>query len=399
MSARQFVSWVATTAAGLMLVAWAPSRASTTVPEVMSYQGYLTNAAGTPRQGAFKMSFSMFADSTGGAALWSETYAAVTVSGGVFGVMLGTVNPLPATEFTGARLWLETAVSDTTLAPRRPLVTVPYSFHAHHAHLADTASVALWAVSSGGSCQQCDAAMPAPGMGVVWIREGSFTLGSPGTEVDRSSDEGPQTQVSLTHGFWMGRTEVTQAQYLAVTGANPSFFTGDLTRPVETVSWNNAVAYCATLTTTERTAGRCPANWSYRLPTEAEWEYAARAGTAGTRFSYGDDPGYTLLTNYAWYSSNSGSTTHSVGGNGGNGWGLFDMYGNVWEWCQDRYGTYSGGSVIDPQGPGSGSIRVVRGGSWLLIALFCRSARRYGGGPTNTYSDIGFRVVLAPVQP
>ena len=130
MSARKFGSWVATVVAGLMLASGAPARAAN-VPALMSYQGYLTNAAGTPRQGAFKMSFSMFADSSGGASLWSETYAAIPVSGGVFGVMLGTVTPLPASAFTGARLWLETAVSDTTLSPRRSLVTVPYSFHAH----------------------------------------------------------------------------------------------------------------------------------------------------------------------------------------------------------------------------------------------------------------------------
>src|SRR6266480_1911384 len=139
MSTRRLVSWVATMVAGLMLASGAPARAAD-VPTVMSYQGFLTDGANNPRQGAFKMKFSIYADSTGGAALWTETYAAIPVSSGVFGVMLGTVTPLPASAFTGVRLWLQTAVSDTVLLPRRPLVTVPYSFRAH---LADTSTVAL----------------------------------------------------------------------------------------------------------------------------------------------------------------------------------------------------------------------------------------------------------------
>src|SRR5678815_4639817 len=130
MSIPRFVFRVAMMMAGLVVASGVPAGAAN-VPSVMSYQGYLTTAANTPRQGVFKMSFSIFADSTGGSALWTETYAGVAVSGGVFGVMLGTVTPLPASAFTGARLWLETSVSDTTLLPRRPLVTVPYSFRGH----------------------------------------------------------------------------------------------------------------------------------------------------------------------------------------------------------------------------------------------------------------------------
>src|SRR3989449_3898460 len=139
MSTRRLVSWVATMVAGLTIVSGLPARAAN-VPTVMSYQGFLADGANNPRQGAFKMKFSIYADSTGGSALWTETYAAIPVSSGVFGVMLGTVTPLPASAFTGARLWLQTAVSDTILAPRRPLVTVPYSFRAQ---LADTAAFAL----------------------------------------------------------------------------------------------------------------------------------------------------------------------------------------------------------------------------------------------------------------
>ena len=157
------------------------------------------------------------------------------------------------------------------------------------------------------------------------------------------------------------------------------------------------MAYCAALTTSEQTAGRCPATWSYRLPTEAEWEYACRAGTT-TRFSYGDDD--TLLTNYAWYNSNSGSTTHPVGQKAPNAWGLFDMHGNVWEWCQDSWdfsANYPGGSTIDPLVT-AGSGRVGRGGGWGLGADGTRSAGRGVLLPAFTFDIIGFRVVLAPGQ-
>jgi formylglycine-generating enzyme required for sulfatase activity len=245
------------------------------------------------------------------------------------------------------------------------------------------------------------AVTPQPNM--VWIRPGSFAMGSPGFDVNRAANEGPQTSVTISRGFWMGIHEVTQGEYLAVTTTNPSSFTGDLRRPVESVSWNDATNYCGRLTKGERTAGHIPANWAYRLPTEAEWEYACRAGTI-TRFYYGDDPGYTNLTNYAWYYPYSDVMTHPVEQKAPNGWGLFDMYGNVWEWCQDWVGDYPGGSVTDPQGPNSGSYRGLRGGGWNYwngwsLAGTCRSASRGNGYyPDDRYDYIGFRVVLAPGQ-
>ena len=181
----------------------------------------------------------------------------------------------------------------------------------------------------------------------------------------------------------MGKYEVTQGEYLAVMGSNPSYFqppnaTADTNRPVEWVTWYDATNYCSQLTQRERLAGRIGTNSVYRLPTEAEWEYACRGWTS-TRFSYGDDLGYTNLTNYAWYGDNSGGTTHPVGQKLPNPWGLYDMHGNVWEWCQDRYGDYPGGIALDPQGPATGSYRVIRGGGWLYwrgIARYCRSALR-----------------------
>jgi len=246
-------------------------------------------------------------------------------------------------------------------------------------------------------------AMQAPS-NMVFIPPGTFRMGSPTNEVDRYDNEGPQTAVTISRGFWMGKFEVTQGEYEAVMGSNPSYFqppnaTADTNRPAESVSWDDAVAYCAALTQRERAAGRITTNAVYRLPTEAEWEYACRAWTS-TRFSYGDDLGYTNLTNYAWYSDNSGGTTHPVGQKLPNPWGLYDLHGNVWEWCQDWFDTYPGGIALDPQGPATGSTRVVRGGNWLYWngrARDCRSAYRdysgYGSGL------IGFRVVLAPGQP
>lgn len=235
-----------------------------------------------------------------------------------------------------------------------------------------------------------------PVVGMVWIRPGTFIMGSRTDELGRDSDEGPQTVVTLTRGFWMGAHEVTQGEYLAVIGSNPSNFTGDTNRPVESVIWGNATNYCGLLTQAERTAGRIPASWAYRLPTEAEWEYCCRAGPRTTRFSYGDDVSYAALTNYAWFQANSGGTTHPVEQKLANPWGLMDMHGNVSEWCQDWYASYPGGSVTDPQGPGTGSTRVIRDGSVGFIARASRSARRGSYYPDFWSGDRGFRVVLAP---
>ena len=269
-----------------------------------------------------------------------------------------------------------------------------------------SASPYLWTDKSAPATSQrfYRAVAFAPPTNMVFIPPGTFRMGSPTNEVDRTFLEGPQTAVTISRGYWMGQYLVTQGDYLALTGTNPSRFTtnngysNDLTRPVEGVLWSNATAYCAQLTQQERAAGRIDTNCVYRLPTEAEWEYGCRAWTS-TRFSYGDDPGYTNLTNYAWYSDNSSMMTHSVGQKLPNAWGLYDMHGNVWEWCQDWYGTYPGGMAVDPQGPATGSFRVIRGGDWSSGAGNCRSAVRGPAGPPYFFVlDFGFRVVLAPGQ-
>ena len=238
-------------------------------------------------------------------------------------------------------------------------------------------------------------ARPPTPAGFVHLPPGRFMMGSPSTEQTRNADEGPQTVVTLSQGFFMKAHEVTQGDYAAVVGSNPSYFTGDLNRPVEEVTWVDAVSYCAKLTEKERSAGRLPTGWTYRLPTEAEWEYAARAGTT-TRYSFGDDPTYTILRDYAWFASNSGSKSHSVAGKRPNQWGLYDMNGNLWEWCSDWYGPYNGGRVTDPKGAPSGTNHVLRGGGWYSDR--CRSAQRGMNVPTARNNGFGFRVVLAPVR-
>jgi formylglycine-generating enzyme required for sulfatase activity len=236
----------------------------------------------------------------------------------------------------------------------------------------------------------------APPTNMVFVPANTFTMGSPANEFERQPDEGPQTVVTLTHGYWIGKYEVTQAEYLAVTGTNPSVFVGDLSLPVSSVSWADATNYCYLLTQRELAAGRIPVGSHYRLPTEAEWECAARAGTT-TRFSYGDDTNYTRLADHAWYGINGNLTAHPVGQKLPNPWGLYDIEGNVWEWCLDWYGSsLPGGTVTDPAGPGPSALgwKVMRGGAYDFWTTDCRSAKRGFFHPVLNDTDLGFRIVL-----
>ena len=237
----------------------------------------------------------------------------------------------------------------------------------------------------------------SPPTNMVFISPNTFRMGSPTNEQDRSINEGPQTIVTLSRGFWIGKYEVTQAEYLSVMNTNPSVPPIDPSGPVSRVSWLDATDYCARLTQRELAAGRISAGSQYRLPTEAEWECAARAGTS-TRFSYGDDPGYTSLRDHAWYASNSGLMAHPVGQKLPNPWGLYDMEGNVVEWCQDWFGSLPGGVQTDPTGPASSASgrKVVRGGAFDNTEQSSRSASRllFQAVPPLTDTDLGFRVVL-----
>ncbi|HUF60849.1 MAG TPA: formylglycine-generating enzyme family protein [Verrucomicrobiales bacterium] len=247
---------------------------------------------------------------------------------------------------------------------------------------------------------------------------GTFLMGSPATEAGREANE-TQHPVTLTRGFWMPKTETTQAQWKALMSENPSHFQGDRL-PVDSVSWDEAKAFAVALTERVRREGKLDAGWEFRLPNEAQWEYACRAGTS-TAYYTGDRE--KALQRAGWYYGNSGDKpsrvegwlhtmpliagwfkdkregkTRPAGKKKENAFGLQDMHGNVWEWCEDWYGAYGAGSVVDPIGPPDGPDRVVRGGSWVNFADECRSAYRLGVRPGDRYRywNLGFRVCLVP---
>ena len=218
------------------------------------------------------------------------------------------------------------------------------------------------------------------GMDFVLIPSGSFMMGS-------NSDDREKTvhKVAITSPFYLGQYEVTQDQWEIMMRSNPSAFEGG-TNPVEQVSWNDVQEFIRRLNALE-------GHDRYRLPTEAEWEYAARAGTS-TAYSFGDDA--SKLSDYAWNGDNSDWMTHPVGQKLPNAWGLYDVHGNVYEWVQDWYGSYSDSPAIDPKGPETGSWRVLRGGSWDFYAGDWRSAYRINNEPDSRYFDVGFRLTLSP---
>ncbi len=235
------------------------------------------------------------------------------------------------------------------------------------------------------------AAAPSPGstpavkikvvgdMEFVFIHGGSFAMGS--LENEGSEDEHPRHPVDL-HSFWLGRHEVSQEQYEKITGKNPSRFRG-VKRPVENISWNDAREFTIKFSSMHGIAAR--------LPYEAEWEYAAKAGTH-TRYYWGDG----MVGNYAWYNGNSGGGTRENGLKNPNQWGIHDISGNVWEWCMDWYDEnyYKYSPLKNPAGPASGSFRVIRGGGWDLNSSFLRHSLRDRNHPGNRNSVLGFRIVL-----
>jgi len=282
-------------------------------------------------------------------------------------------------------------------------------------------------------------------LSMEWIRPGTFLMGSPSSEAGRKGDESPQTEVTITKEYWMGKTEVTIGQWKAVTGLsireqvinmlnddtvydfggqkkilrdymrfdrnNPDKIMANEndSLPMYFVSWNDAMRFCEKLTAQERAAGRLPDGYAYALPTEAQWEYACRAGTttatfAGPLITEGRDA--PVLNSIAWYSgnskmgyqgrspNNSSAGPHNAGEKSANAWGLQDMPGNLWEWCRDWYGPYPGGKVIDPAGPATGTNRVDRGGSWGSGANDERSANRAANPQPEKSAWRGFRVAL-----
>ena len=238
------------------------------------------------------------------------------------------------------------------------------------------------------------------GMELIEIPAGKFTMGSPVGEKERVSNE-EQVAVTLSKPFGLGKTEVTQGQWMHVMGTEPwkggDYGKADTDCPATYVSWHDATEFCKKLTDLERKAGKLNANEEYRLPTEAEWEYACRAGTT-TVFSFGDDA--KQLGEYGWFGGNTARElyAHKVGLKKPNSWGLHDMHGNVWEWCSDWYGnTLLGGT--DPVAPREGIVpkphpnyRVLRGGCWRVFPVGCRSANRYHIDRSFRNFDLGFRV-------
>jgi len=231
------------------------------------------------------------------------------------------------------------------------------------------------------------------GMTFAYIPPGRFTMGSPESESGRGQDESRHL-ITLTRGFYMQTTEVTQDQWVAVMGSNPSSIDKcENDCPVQNVSWDDVQDFIAKL--------NAMGEGTYRLPTEAEWEYAARA-TSDLAFADGDigdikggectpDPN---LETMGWYCDNSESTSHPVAQKNPNAWGLYDMHGNVWEWVQDWYGEYPSGPVTDPSGPSTGSFRVFRGGAWVLGATSCRSAARGENMPASAFYFVGARLAM-----
>ena len=282
-----------------------------------------------------------------------------------------------------------------------------------------------------------------------WIPPGTFTMGSPISEAGRKVDEGPETKVTLKKGYWLGKTEFTAGEWKALTGESlrdhvikmlhdetiynfggqqkilrdfMNFKIGDEDLiianendivPMYFVSWDDAMGLCKKLTAKEKAKGRIPEGYEYTLPTEAQWEYACRAGTssatyAGPLITKGKNA--PVLNDWAWYAGNntdnykgkklgnSGAGPRNAGEKKPNAWGLQDMSGNIWEWCRDWYGPYSGGAITDPMGPSSGTARVDRGGSWGSGANDSRSANRAANPQPEKSAYRGFRIALCAVQ-
>ncbi len=241
------------------------------------------------------------------------------------------------------------------------------------------------------------------GIKLITIPAGTFLMGTKDTDHDWFSHSRPVHEVRLD-SFQLSVCEITQAQFEKVLGYNPSLMKGDDSRPVDQVSWFDAAAFCNKLS---ELAGLMPcydirnrtcifSRNGFRLPTEAEWEYACRAGT-NTKYYTGNDEG--SLDRAGWYRTNSEGTTHSVGQKDPNTWGLFDMHGNIWEWCNDWQGNYKNYAKENPRGPNWGYSRVLRGGGWHYPAVGCRSTYRHRAKPEYRLSTVGFRIARSFNKP
>jgi sulfatase modifying factor 1 len=238
------------------------------------------------------------------------------------------------------------------------------------------------------------------GIKMVWLPADSFTMGSPLNETGGDANVG-QVEVTLTEGFWLGQTEITQSQWTELMGTSPwrgkSNVREGKNYPASFISWDDAISFVEKLNSKEHSSSSLPNDWEYSLPTEAQWEYACRGGKKSA-FSFGDDPSEFGI--YGWSAENAFETAepygHEVGKKRPNQFGLYDMHGNVWEWCKDNFNTkLSGGTnpVIDDEGP----LRVNRGGGWNFATKFCQSGSRLGDTPDSRFNNLGFRIALVRV--
>jgi formylglycine-generating enzyme required for sulfatase activity len=235
------------------------------------------------------------------------------------------------------------------------------------------AAVSAWRIGGAAPARAKSKVNPHDGLTYIWIPPGTFQMGCSADDFECADSEKPAHSVTITKGFWIGQTEVTEAAFKKVVGGNRSSFEGDQL-PVENISWDNAQAYCEGV--------------DMRLPTEAEWEYSARGGSSAPR--------YAPLVRIAWYLASSGAKPHEVAQKQPTGYGLYDMLGNVWEWVADWYAPYDAKSAVDPKGPSRAEYRVLRGGSWDVDAASIRVSFRFPGDPLDDdvdYGDVGFRCV------
>jgi formylglycine-generating enzyme required for sulfatase activity len=255
------------------------------------------------------------------------------------------------------------SVPITTGSPRCPMRTLITIWIA-------SCFVALQSRNKSGPAMGATVVNPKDGLTYVWIPPGAFVMGCSPGDNECWDDERPSHRLTITKGFWIGQTEVTQAAYQRVMASNPSQFKG-ASLPVESVSWDDGQAYCQAV--------------GLRLPTEAEWEYAARGGNPAAR--------YSALDAAAWYERNSGAMTHEVGQKAANGYGLYDMLGNVWEWVADWFDEkyYAASPASDPTGPSTGHYRTLRGGTWYDEAMSARASNRFRNRPDSHSYGIGVR--------
>ena len=305
---------------------------------------------------------------------------------------------MKSTAFAAVFLFVQ-SLTGSAAAPHSPALQAPAAPSPEETAAADKAAQEIKALAWSKCLKIKDKFVNSSGITLMFIPAGSFIMGSPTSprEYGRNVDE-TQHPVTLTRSFLMSRTEITQKDYAAIMGLNPSTMKG-VKLPASNMTWFDAEKFCVQLTTKERAAGKLPAEWGYRLPTEAEWEYACRAGSTGAFAGKGD------LKAIGWYKDNSGGKIQPVAGKQSNAWDLFDMHGNVAEFCLDITGLrnpdYAPEAVTDPRGPLSEGLtryRIVRGGDVEGLPQFCRSAGRSNARTVYASPLIGLRIVCAPVM-